>query len=1475
MNNEFNNSYNNPNMNYGYPNPVPGGPYTQPGNPYGYYPGAMNPGDMNRSMPAMGHNPYGYPQAPMNFPQNYPMYNPQDYMVNTGRSNPTADMLNYINQYNMEQERLNRIKMEEEAKQRDQDRLSNESFKQELSQLVQNPRVEEKSNLPLQLYVSKSEYIDERDRYFFEELIMQPLKTAGVIGTSTINLDKSQLYKNILINPGNNELNKSTTTQNHYLHEDKSDYFFKMTKDGIYLDYIKKLIHSYNLQKVEQRALNENKNDWFKLNGDIRLENDIFSDVITRPIDISLATNDRYAIHYLSNQMSERGCNRTYKTYKMKMFLSRIILKDHQLFSDEDRLASIIKDLHREYYEIMNKLQIPHLKDKMSIILQQLEIYENEPVKSDEIKQEIKYIKMFMAETAKYLEEEKANLNRIANEMYNKWLELKRIRDQQKYQSNTLKLNVLKFNKEEGELSLADYAFVLSYTEPTLDARLLPRHEIDRRNAIQKLNGYVKIYVNNVFVTKSQTFELGWPSFELDINTLFNLNVYTRPTKIEIELYIGGKISFTKISRFEIEAPGIFMNTITSSAPMFEEVDFSSETETQISEIEKKSEAKDITIQKDIINENRNEEVEGLLNNNNNNNLKKKGDKKIKVPTKGRVLVKVEWEGRAPEMPPTKIEDRGNLYNKQFDFKRAIEKIYRYNFPYDLNDPRNIGILELIKKRKTELLLKHLFKEYLITYWDVESLRHFIFKQRQERLNLKPVRVPITEKEIENNHALHNLIKEIKKDNKMIDEVEREKRVKDEMEILTNMYSGKVLTEEEHFRLLAKKIKILKKDIVVKVQLSYFQIINEFFYDMDVCKALSAMALQVIEPERKLKPTRQRKQVVKVERTEEICLNLHIIKGYNIPVRFETIPHSLKEQIKANAIKDIYRSNAAGANPLFRGLLRKDMSGSHSFRGMGAPMPGVNMSGGYPQVGTGNNSFNQQNMINPMYNHPYGMPSPYDPNYNLPMNPNLNNMMYNPNMGNAFPMYNTPNQYMNPRGGLNNIQYDGDIIQVIDILRNVEKNVESFIEVKVVFYNQELDWRTDSVDGLHPDYNARHKFVLKPKDGEKYFTREELSHCPGDIYFTLYDEVRSEQQISEKDAHTYVYKYEKKYLGSFKIPLTTVLQNNSSLEAICKVDIPLSLFGYYSDSSSSYDLINSAIVQKVSSQGGNTENINRIVDEVVKIVNPAINAYISLYITLDPVVALQKSDEFDYVPGFEDSIFLINSMRWLKKIRDEPYVKDRNVRIFVSNFDGFSVYLPRYLKPQQPPEKVFSLNDPLNPLAIEKAARFVALIPFVDDSNAFDYEEVPDCWCYDDQFFSLGFGDYEEHAILLCNYFNYIDKAQNRDCTSYLLLGKAQPEGYTTYVLRMSNTTPDIEIWNAKCGECYYFDKRYEISTFLCFTISKNFRNKGAGEAICPLKEIGCIVNHENVFINIQETSDPSLMEFNLKSRKEWLPFLT
>ena len=57
----------------------------------------------------------------------------------------------------------------------------------------------------------------------------------------------------------------------------------------------------------------------------------------------------------------------------------------------------------------------------------------------------------------------------------------------------------------------------------------------------------------------------------------------------------------------------------------------------------------------------------------------------------------------------------------------------------------------------------------------------------------------------------------------------------------------------------------------------------------------------------------------------------------------------------------------------------------------------------------------------------------------------------------------------------------------------------------------------------------------------------------------------------------------------------------------------------------------------------------------------------------------------------------------------------RYAKLFFENLDGHSVFVCKFIKPQKPPPEVFD-NQIDNVKAIEKAARFVSLIPYVEDS---------------------------------------------------------------------------------------------------------------------------------------------------------------
>ena len=59
----------------------------------------------------------------------------------------------------------------------------------------------------------------------------------------------------------------------------------------------------------------------------------------------------------------------------------------------------------------------------------------------------------------------------------------------------------------------------------------------------------------------------------------------------------------------------------------------------------------------------------------------------------------------------------------------------------------------------------------------------------------------------------------------------------------------------------------------------------------------------------------------------------------------------------------------------------------------------------------------------------------------------------------------------------------------------------------------------------------------------------------------------------------------------------------------------------------------------------------------------------------------------------------------------------------------------------------------------------------------------------------------EDHAILLCNYFNYIDsKIENNNYESLLMVCKAFPYGKCFFVLRRDITNKHVEVWDPYKG---------------------------------------------------------------------------
>ena len=1306
-------------------------------------------------------------------------------------------------------------------------------------------------NIPVDIYIPRSEYFYKRDRAFLEELILAPIKTMGATGRKLVtDFNKESLFDD----------KEAFQEQDILQLNDEDEYFERAIKDGIYLDYVKQQLFSFNINKTEQRSFREEKKNWFRPNGDIRMDNDIFSDVVTKPMDISLSSNDQFSTFVSNSIFSGRG-NGKMRLFKLRIIIGKIIFRSHPMFSDEDMAASQVINLHKDFYSTLNMLNIPYLKKKRKNIQMKLDSYNNIHQLNDAQEIEIKNMKIFLDETSKLLNKEKKIINQKANLLYNKWLDLKKIRREQGFIGNPLKLNVIRFNDNENDPNIYDYAFILT-NDKEVDP--LPREEINRRAKISKNMVFLKVYINDTFAFETKPAPITYPHYEVEINAQFVMNLYTRPTKFEIELYINNKLE----KQFEAEPPGMFSKTVTSSAILYEEIDFGKKDDEKLKKNEKSKKNKKYE----------DDETNKLLDEK--NNIENDEDELIEKPKEkelvdnqlieGTILLKTEWEGRAPDLPPTKIEDKLELVNKQLEFKEYIKKEFDIEYPFDVNDPRNVASVQEMKKEKLELMLKVYYKEYLLTYYDIYSKRHELLLKRLSKRSMDKKKFPILESQIEKSKELMEILEEFKKEEKtyiLEEETQWAKRVKNSLEELKKKHKGRILTDEEYLNYQKDKIAAMKKDQILRGAAGYFQIVSQAEIIDNPVMLLKEFFMRVFTRSRKLAPIRVKPTPVKIEKADKIKVNIHIVKGYNIPIRINSpVQASIDEQ----------KLYAVTHNSMYRNIFNQDDRRQEVFRNTYQMQNNImNNSGPFSNNPHSNNESFSIGMNNSRGFGPMGM---------MGANPNFNNQMINPNNSNL-------SMYRNMGGERQ------DILNQIQNISSIEQNrINSFIEARVTYYDQEAVFRTDSIESIHPDYNHQFEFYIKPKDGKKTFTREELSKCPGVFYFTLYDEIKKEYSVSDKTNNIYIQKNERKYLGSFNIPFATVFQNASILDTICKVDIPKAVFGYYSDTTSIFNLDtgeeeDTNITEKLEEDDDNhryegiqglgnlhhfAQRRKQKVYEIKQIINPFVNSYVSLYITLDPIPSFSINDETDYISGFEDNGFLINATKWLNNLKGNAKFQNRVIRFFAENFDGCSVFMPRYLKRdgQMPYPQLFNENDDN---AIEKASRYVSLIPFIEENQTWDYaEEMPDCWCTDNQFLDLGFGDYEEHAVLLCNYFNYIDQKQKTGCVSYLCLGDAHPEGSTVYVIRLTPDFKQVEFWNAKTGDCFYFEKTLISTKFLCIPMSTQYKNsKSNSNKICPLKSVGAIVTFDNILINNQDETDPSLIDFDLNNPSLWLPFLT
>ena len=131
----------------------------------------------------------------------------------------------------------------------------------------------------------------------------------------------------------------------------------------------------------------DGKSEFFKYNGELKLDNDLLADEITRPADLAFETSEAYQKKEVNAILSDRLHSFKKNYYRLDIVVGKIqVLNYPGLFHEEDKKAVILSEKFKEYESRASLAMIPFYMERIAFIEQELTKKETLPgVTKDEI----------------------------------------------------------------------------------------------------------------------------------------------------------------------------------------------------------------------------------------------------------------------------------------------------------------------------------------------------------------------------------------------------------------------------------------------------------------------------------------------------------------------------------------------------------------------------------------------------------------------------------------------------------------------------------------------------------------------------------------------------------------------------------------------------------------------------------------------------------------------------------------------------------------------------------------------------------------------------------------------------------------------------------------------------------------------------------------------------------------------------------
>ena len=271
-------------------------------------------------------------------------------------------------------------------------------------------------------YINKNQFVSQQrsnlltmnDRHQLEQDVMKPIEAgAGLFGLSKINL-----------------AGKKKEICDHNVAKDlpQNDLLLKkLVDDGLFIDSSTMFKNKdINVQKLEERLLNNGQREYFKQNGQIKINNDVLADELTRPADLAFEQSDAYQTIERNAIVTDRQNSFKKQYYRIDIILGRMQLKRYaQLFSKEDQMLVDLKYMCKDYDRRVALALIPFYLERLEYIKDQIMDKDN---RGDDEHQDLEFLRTMKVNIERDLRSEKEQVTKDAQAIVDKWQEIEDLR---------------------------------------------------------------------------------------------------------------------------------------------------------------------------------------------------------------------------------------------------------------------------------------------------------------------------------------------------------------------------------------------------------------------------------------------------------------------------------------------------------------------------------------------------------------------------------------------------------------------------------------------------------------------------------------------------------------------------------------------------------------------------------------------------------------------------------------------------------------------------------------------------------------------------------------------------------------------------------------------------------------------------------------------------------------------------------------